>query len=603
MKPKWIFMVLAGLMVCSIFSTSQGADKFYYGGGNWHGFWEADNGRSCWLLRDSLCFNFVLAFDLPQASIDSLAVHSLQALAGKPYDNDSPTYWSRWSHYTLWEAEGLLGSWVNLQYANWGVLVNDGSASGGKAMRFIGPGTPDTIQWGPSYEQERKVPGDTTIIKYTAEFRLKYLLYIPRGAMGSGPPTPVCKIMVVDTVHHSILKDRILYIRNFSGGGGGYQIFPLEYTVPDNNRIEFQIQWFGQMGSLYIDYVKVYDGNGSQLMSGLRDSVIIAYVSQSWVTTPIQGTGEPVVYRWYMRDQPPSIDCYMPYVYIDNILKENQPNIPGSQFYCSFYDTFKVHEYLLRTEPVEYMIDPYPLEASDTGSNFQVCIDSLVKTLDYNKRKAQSLSKDLWVAIQAYAVGPEKTGPVCDSNHVEYVYDGVSYCLGLRDPTPNEVRLQTFLAMCYGADAVLNYQMPYWINYGESPPVLYTGLYDTYNDTPTVKWKEIKNFTGPRVEKLGPVFNQLTWQGACSDDSVGSFILRDGDSSYIKNIAPYNHFPPYVEVGFFRGPFIDGVELDYFMLVNRRCLSEEGDSFRVFIEKERGPEYFFQDRYTDSIVA
>lgn len=50
-----------------------------------------------------------------------------------------------------------------------------------------------------------------------------------------------------------------------------------------------------------------------------------------------------------------------------------------------------------------------------------------------------------------------------------------------------------------------------------------TGLFDDEYDTTTYKWREIKNFTSPRVEKLGPVLNQLTWQGACTDDEVGSF--------------------------------------------------------------------------------
>ena len=321
MKPKWIFMVLAGLMILSIFSTSQGADKFYFG--SYGGIERA------YMLKDSLKFN-IIEGQINSSNIDSLADGSLRGIVHAVGDS-GPTDWAWKSHYTLWEAEGLLGSWVNLQYADWGTLVNDASASGGKAMRFIGPGTPDTIQRGPSYYQEL---GDTANpIKYTAEFRLKYLLYTPRGAMGSGPPTPVCRIMVVDTVHHSILKDRILYIRDFSGGGGGYQRFKLEnYTVPASNEIEFQIEWFGQMGSLYIDYVKVYDQNGEVLMSGQKDQDIIDYVSQSWVTT-LNAEGDTVVYRWYGRDEPPSIDLYMPHKYIDSLLGEVSTERVGMQVY------------------------------------------------------------------------------------------------------------------------------------------------------------------------------------------------------------------------------------------------------------------------------
>jgi hypothetical protein len=126
--------------------------------------------------------------------------------------------------------------------------------------------------------------------------------------------------------------------------------------------------------------------------------------------------------------------------------------------------------------------------------------------------------------------------------------------------------------------------------------VLVLGLYESLKDTPTDMWREIKDFRGPRMETLGPVFNQLDWQGACSDDSVGSFILRNLEPSYITNIVPQNHYPPYVEVGFFK----DGDD-HYFMLVNRRCLSEEGDSFRVFLEKDTtGARFCVEDMYDGS---
>jgi hypothetical protein len=606
MKPKLVFTVLAGLMVCLIFSTSQGANKFYYGGFHVESIY-----NKCSELKDSLRFNIVFGVDL-NGYFNSLANASLQGVAEQE-DLDSPTRWSSISHYTLWEAEGLQGSYVNLHY-NGGTLVNDPSASGGKAWKFTRPIPPETIiQTGPGYHQEL---GDTLHpIEYTAEFRLKfrYSLYQPRGALGGEPPTAVCSLMVVETLRDPILKATTLYKNQFPNGGG-YQPFLLNYTLPHdsvygtNNSIEFQIYWFGipEAEEFRIDYVKVYDYYGNQLMTDTTvANMIKTYVSQSWVTTPIQGTGEPVVYRWYLRDQPLSIDCYMPYAYIDNLLKANSPHIPGAQFSGNNRDSSSIHEYLLRTNPVEYMIDPYVFDHISTGSNFQACIDSLTKRLDYNKRKAESLNKDLWVAIQAFAMC-KRSVTSCQgfADSIEYpANSGIFYCCGLsygfREPTSLEVRVQTFLAMCYGANAVMNYRVPYAWNDSS----LETGLYDQYVDTATQKWEEIKNFTGPRVEKLGPVFNQLTWQGACSSDSVGSFILPNDSLSYIKNIVPKNYYPPYVEVGFFRGPY-ESHTIDYFMLVNRRCLSSEGDSFKVFVEQDTtGKNFLVEDVYTNSTVA
>jgi hypothetical protein len=577
MKPKLVFAVLAGLMICSISSTSQGADKFYYGGFHMECIYNKSSE-----LKDSLRFNIVFGADL-NGYINFLANASLQGVAEQG-DVDSPTRLSSISHYTLWEAEGLQGSYVNLQYANWGTLVNDPSASGEKAMKFSGSGTPGIIQWGPSYEQEPKdIQG--YLISYTAEFRLKllYSLYKPRGDMSWEPPTPVpvCSLMVVD--RGTILKARTLYKNEFPTGGA-YDTFTLgPYTVSNtDNQIEFKIYWFAipEAEDFRIDYVKVYDYYGNLLMSGFEDSKIIAYVSQSWVTTPIQGTGEPVVYRWYMRDQPLSIDCYMPYAYIDNLLKTNSPRIPGAQFSGNNGDSLYIHEYLLRANPVEYMIDPYVFVRGSTGSNFQACIDSLTKRLDYNKRKAESLNKDLWVAIQAFAMCSRRdTSCQGSADSIKYPADsGIFYCCGLREPTPLEVRVQTFLAMCYGADAVMNYRVPYAWN----DSILETGLYDQYADTATQKWEEIKNFTGPRVAKLGPITKSLTWQGACSNDSVGSFILRNGYPSYIDNIVGKHPDSTFVQVGFF-----DHYDTSYFMLVNRRCLSTEEQNVTVYLDSAK----------------
>ena len=546
MKRKWIFGILAVVMVFSIFSISQGADKFYYGAYKVCASLPYESPK-LGELKDSLRFNIVEAWNLNQDNIHFLANNSLQALAYEPHDTNSPSNWSVISHYTLWEAEGFPGSNWNLRY-NGGTLVDDASASGGKAMAFAPPDLPHLIQWGPTYHQEREYrPGQ--LIEYKAEFRLQYTLYIPRGAMAPRPPgAPVCSIMVVD--RGTILKAKTLYPSDL---GVGYKKKILDYTVPEWNQIEFQIYWFGT-GVLYVDYVKVYDNYRWQLIEQEGHPVaeqIKAYVNQSWVHTTLPD-GDTVVYRWSMRDQPGYIDCYEPYAYIDSLLKSNLPRIPGIQATCYFGDTNWIHDYLIRSEPVQYMIDAYPLGEEDTTeSNIQQSLNWLTDNYNYNKRKAESLDKDFWVVVQAHLYAEVKKDS-CKSDQGEIEYDDTIYCTGLKDPGPNEIRVLSFLPLCYGADAVMYYAIPLGINYFEDPPILTTGLYDAIVDTPTAKWEEIKNFTGPRVEKLGPIIKDLTWLGACPDDSVGSFILRNGEPSYIYNIVPRNHHPAYVEVGFFR---------------------------------------------------
>lgn len=322
MKPKWILTVLAGLMICSIFSTSQGADKFYYGS-----YKAVELGPAHLpLQKDSLKFNIGESFYIDSSNVDSFARYSMRAIPENEIEGISPYYWSKWSHYTLWKAEGLDSSYYRLDYEEWGTLVNDPYAFGGKAMKFSGPGETGIIQWGPRYYQEPVYSG-TDSIRYTAEFRLKYVLFKPRGAMGGNPPDSVCRIMVVD--RGAILSSMKLSRNNFTGA---YQTFKLEnYTVPGGNRIEFQIRWFGRPGDFYVDYVKVYDGNGRDLIDlRLADQSIINYVSQTWTKT-VNVDGDTVIYRWYMRDQPHSVDCFAPYAYIDNLLREVSPERVGIQ--------------------------------------------------------------------------------------------------------------------------------------------------------------------------------------------------------------------------------------------------------------------------------
>lgn len=306
-------------MISAVFFISHGADRFYYGSYNGEEFAS--------VLKDSLQFNIVRSDVSDSLEIVSLAQNQLRAIVNNYDTNSSPKYWSDRSRYTLWEAEGLEESWVNLQYASWGEEVNDGSASGGKAIKFTGPGFPnDTILKGPRYYQD---PGpEEAPIMYTAGFRLKYLLYTPLGLMGVDPPTPVCCILVVDTSNDTILKADTLYGTDFGGGGGPYQTFELDdYTVvrkgaPKWNATEFQIVWYGVRGALYIDYVKVYDEYGEWLMSGAWDAAIMDYVSQDWVATTIPGTEDTVIYRWYVRDEPPSIDYFAPTRHVDSLLKQ-----------------------------------------------------------------------------------------------------------------------------------------------------------------------------------------------------------------------------------------------------------------------------------------
>jgi hypothetical protein len=590
MRTKYITLILTIFLIFIVLSTSYAADEFYYG------VWGGEHWPS--VLKDSLKSNIATSWAYLDL-LTGLANNGLRALVWSGDNNtDGPGYWASNSHYTLWEPERFPESNYHLYYDG-GTLVSDTSASGGKAMKFTNLST-RLLQWGPSYEQERGP--ESYPINYTAGFNLKFIsaLYDPPNQKSGNPPVPVCSLMVVDTISHSILKHKTLFRSDFPRRD--YKLFYLEgYTVPSGNRIDFQIYIFGTTAAyyFYVDYVKVYDEYGKQLIDQkLHDQDIMAYVDSNWVRETKLPSGEPVVYRWQLKDEPNYIDYFQPFAHIDSLLKTVSEERVGFQANTKFAYPDFIHDYMLRENPKDYSIDPYPtwkFGNNYSGEAYQEAWSTYTGWLERSKTVADNLNKDLWVTLQAHFWGDEVNDPDSCPDGPAYPYEGKWYCgFQLRPPTGNELRLQTFLALCYGADGILNFYYMQWID--KSNPnqwKLRLGLYDTLAHAPTERWNELAHFTGPRVEKLGPIFNQLTWQGACSNQEVGSFVLRNSQTSYIDSVVGRQHDSTYVQVGFF-----DHSDTSYFMLINRKCLDEEDETLKVYFDIPNGP-YLLRDMYTN----
>jgi|GEM_PF-4866438 len=592
MRTKLIFGIVAVLMICSIFSMNQGADKFYYGAYNW-----VDGTKDFQYIGDSLRCN-ILWGKCSDTTIHLFTAHSLRAIVqnlwGAP---GSPSLWAWRSHYTLWEAEGLDQSWVNLKYDG-GTLVDDSSASGGKAMLFsVSEHDSGLVQTGPGYDQDPGPSGSP--IYYTAEFRLKSPDYFP-------PDDTVCVLKVVGS--GEILADSVVYSSQFTDSLG-YKTFEIDYSVT-RNPIQFQIYWFGER-TLYIDYVKVYDESGWLLIDDpdtVATSNIKAYVDSPWVHTIIPETGDTVVYRWYLRDEPQSIDLFATNRYVDSLLREVSAERVGMQVFNKYREDTSVHEYFLRQNPEEYNVDLYPtrwLGQNFSGATYQqILSDPYIKYLSASKHEAENRGKDFWATIQTFVYGWELlAGDTCClgcSLYYEYLDHGPWYCCDnyKRFPTPYEVRLQTFLALCYGADGIINWSY-YSRNgqYGQDTTrrEILLGLYDHLADTPTEMWYEIAHFSGPRVELLGPEFHELTWQGAGFHEDVATV-----PGNFINSLqaAPGETLTTtYVEVGFFK----DDAGTDYFILVNRQCLENEDQSVIAYLDSadlDGGKMWYVIDQYS-----
>ena len=88
MKTKLIFWILVLMMGCTVFSTIQGADRFYYG------VYNGDPQTEFGYIRDSLRFNIVCANNVNSQNISYWVADSLRAIVSNSNDSYSPYTWA-----------------------------------------------------------------------------------------------------------------------------------------------------------------------------------------------------------------------------------------------------------------------------------------------------------------------------------------------------------------------------------------------------------------------------------------------------------------------------------------------------------------------------
>jgi hypothetical protein len=81
------------------------------------------------------------------------------------------------------------------------------------------------------------------------------------------------------------------------------------------------------------------------------------------------------------------------------------------------------------------------------------------------------------------------------------------------------------------------------------------------------------------IDSIGWLFvDTSSWQGAGQGDTVN---LIHG--SFISHLKSAEFTSPWIEVGFFK----DTVNTNYFMLVNRRCLSTEAQNVTIYLDSAK----------------
>jgi hypothetical protein len=599
-KPFMFAIVILLLSQLTAMNLSM-ANEFKFGTWLYAGYTESP-AEFLELLGDTLKFNFLITKGTESNIVSLLEAEGIKIAAknSSPGLIDVPYYYSC-SHYSVWEAEGNEFYHDSLKYEI-GRFIQDGDVDAWMVSSGLGD-TAGLFQYGPYYPQDVRFIGDPwtePFVHYKATFRVKAG---PDTTAGDDPVAALSVTVTYSSTVYTVAADTLEdsdfigfdYMDDTLHYYSRYFHDSLQYTGTAIYGIEFRVHWFGKR-DFYIDKVILCDRIGQELMTGLHNREIRDYVYTYFVNSP-------AIYAWYLREEIPTIDSYVPWRHVDSVLASVDSEKRGFSALCSGWGGPR--ELVNVIEPKEHHTDCYPLYgkrpwggdpvayASDCpcgdSVSLQTAWNQMIQSFDVNQRAALEKGIDFSTTVQAFSFYRRDLPPG----------DTLTWYWVWRIPTPCEIECQTSLSLAYGAKGVLYWK--YWDGLYYDDGFLYQvsrGLIDSAGNR-TENWHWIRDKIAPFIEKLGETFYNLNWLGACSCDSVNGFVLLNGQPSYIDAIDEHYNSPAYVEVGFFEDP--TGLDSSYFFLVNRRCLESEGDSFDVFVTDTTG-HYQIRDMYTDSVV-
>ncbi|GBD87125.1 hypothetical protein BMS3Abin03_01051 [bacterium BMS3Abin03] len=380
------------------------------------------------------------------------------------------------------------------------------------AWSTLGLSSPvDSLVYGPHYRQEKEYKrwlyGPKTV-SYTARYNMA-LDYDPEQV---NQYDEVCRITVkvrhgvwVNGVYtHHVQDDTLggpitLKVSDFPSNHSfqdfnieQYSYLPgfpeqyledkMETPIPDNdttygdsngdNGIEFCVEWLG-VGTLYIDYIEVYDNFGWNDL--VEDSSTAAIAIQNIKTYAQSYSSWPNIIYWFGHDEPYSRDAFTPMHIVDSLLKAVYAPRLITEFYPPYLlinsDSLLVSFYNI-AKPEKLMIDFYPFKISEK---------TLAERLEITRKRfteAHSLQPGFWYVAQGFGIkAPD------GSWHI------------WQKPDSTKLKTTVMLALAHGVKGLM-----FW-NYDTYPwqdPYIIDGIVGE-NDEPTELWYLIKENIAPRL--------------------------------------------------------------------------------------------------------
>ena len=317
-----------------------------------------------------------------------------------------------------------------------------------------------------------------------------------------------------------------------------YQDFVVRYLVPPGgDRVRYQIDWSGT-ANLWVDRIRAHDHFGYRLFAGYYDTDIendlAAYDGIS--------AGRP--WRFYVDDEPRWTEKDECVAYVNEFIKARTGksgvaalHTDRKDFMQHFVDTVSPSEFLVNFYVFGISV-PKPGRAG-YATRLQGVLDNLVTLYGRAREVAMGAGIPLWSVVQAHTWG------------------------NLRNPTPEEIRVQVNLALAHGATGIYYFMYSSHINDDGRADI--QGLVDG-NYRITSKWREVQAING-MLRELDDTLLQLTSDAVFPGTAPASFVQRLSDPA-----------------DFHLGTFTHGDGARYLMVVNRRCMPWPRRSRMVTVE-------------------
>ncbi len=332
-----------------------------------------------------------------------------------------------------------------------------------------------------------------------------------------------------------------------------YQDFVIRYAVPaGRNLVRYQIDWTGA-ADLWVDQIRAHDDYGHRLFAGDHDRQIEADLAA------YDGITVDPPWRFYVDDEPRWTEKDESVAYVNRFIKAQT----GKSGVVAFNQTLKeyMRHFVNTVSPSEFLVDLYPIgfsvprhgeEGYETG--LRGALDSYVTWYGRAREVAMGAGIPLWGLIQAHG-----------------------WRQGLRDPSPEEIRVQVHLALVHGVTGIYYFMYSSHVNDDGRPDL--QGLVDGYYRI-TPKWSEVQALNGLLQEHDDTLLG-LTSDAVFPGRAPASFVQALSDTSDY-HLGTFTHR--------------DGTR--YLMVVNRRCQpSRPPDPRRVTIHLKAsrlsGPAYSY----------